>query len=52
MRSLAILAFAAFLGLAPAYAAEESSIPSQKWSFDGPLGTYDRASLQRGFQVS
>jgi ubiquinol-cytochrome c reductase cytochrome c1 subunit len=51
MRSLALAAFAAFLGLAPAYAAEESSIPSQKWSFDGPLGTYDRASLQRGFQV-
>ena len=21
------------------------------WSFDGPFGTYDRASLQRGFQV-
>jgi ubiquinol-cytochrome c reductase cytochrome c1 subunit len=24
---------------------------SVAWSFDGPLGTYDRASLQRGFQV-
>jgi ubiquinol-cytochrome c reductase cytochrome c1 subunit len=21
------------------------------WSFDGPFGHYDRASLQRGFQV-
>src|SRR5690242_6593687 len=51
MRSLAILAFAAFVGLAPAHAAEGPSIPSQKWSFSGPLGTYDRASLQRGFQV-
>ena len=26
-------------------------IPEQSWSFDGVFGTYDRASLQRGFQV-
>ncbi len=26
-------------------------VPAMKWSFDGPFGTYDRASLQRGFQV-
>jgi ubiquinol-cytochrome c reductase cytochrome c1 subunit len=25
--------------------------PAQRWSFDGVFGTYDRASLQRGFQV-
>lgn len=25
--------------------------PKQSWSFDGPFGTFDRASLQRGFQV-
>ncbi|PZQ46057.1 MAG: cytochrome C [Micavibrio aeruginosavorus] len=25
--------------------------PKQDWPFNGPLGTYDRASLQRGFQV-
>ncbi len=25
--------------------------PSQDWSFNGIFGTYDRASLQRGFQV-
>jgi ubiquinol-cytochrome c reductase cytochrome c1 subunit len=25
--------------------------PSQEWSFDGIFGTYDTASLQRGFQV-
>ena len=24
---------------------------SQHWSFDGVFGTYDRAALQRGFQV-
>ncbi len=23
----------------------------QNWSFDGPFGTYDRAALQRGFEV-
>ncbi len=23
----------------------------ERWSFDGPFGVYDRASLQRGFQV-
>lgn len=25
--------------------------PAQDWSFSGPLGTYDRAALQRGFLV-
>lgn len=25
--------------------------PKQDWSFHGPFGTYDRAALQRGFQV-
>ncbi len=26
-------------------------LPNVDWSFSGPFGTYDRASLQRGFQV-
>ena len=26
-------------------------VPKQKWSFKGLLGTYEKASLQRGFQV-
>jgi ubiquinol-cytochrome c reductase cytochrome c1 subunit len=26
-------------------------LPSEYWSFDGPFGTFDRAALQRGFQV-
>jgi ubiquinol-cytochrome c reductase cytochrome c1 subunit len=51
MRILALAAVAAFAALAPAQAAETPSIPSQKWSFGGVLGTYDRAALQRGFQV-
>jgi ubiquinol-cytochrome c reductase cytochrome c1 subunit len=36
----------------PAAAAEEEiSLPKQEWSFNGPFGTYDKASAQRGFQV-
>src|SRR5438270_10855270 len=52
MRKLA-LAFgaAAALGLGTAFAAEEPKLPSEHWSFEGPFGTYDRAALQRGFQV-
>jgi ubiquinol-cytochrome c reductase cytochrome c1 subunit len=39
---------------APAARAQEEAmppLPSERWSFDGPFGTYDRAALQRGFQV-
>src|SRR6266851_3933794 len=39
------------LGLATAAFAEEAKLPSERWSFDGVFGTYDRAALQRGFQV-
>jgi ubiquinol-cytochrome c reductase cytochrome b/c1 subunit len=35
----------------PASAAESVQPPRQKWSFAGPFGKYDRAQLQRGFQV-
>lgn len=31
--------------------AEPPSFPKQKWSFNGVRGTFDRAALQRGFQV-
>jgi ubiquinol-cytochrome c reductase cytochrome b/c1 subunit len=34
-----------------AKAAEDFVPPSQKWSFSGPFGTYDRASLQRGLKI-
>src|SRR5260221_6222981 len=50
MRKLA-LALAAALSLGTASAAEEAKLPSEHWSFDGIFGTYDRAALQRGFQV-
>jgi ubiquinol-cytochrome c reductase cytochrome c1 subunit len=36
---------------AAAAATEEVELPNIKWSFDGPLGTYDRGALQRGFQI-
>jgi ubiquinol-cytochrome c reductase cytochrome c1 subunit len=35
----------------PAVASEAPVPPKQSWSFSGPFGTYDRAALQRGFQV-
>ena len=36
----------------PAEAAEDApKPPAQKWSFDGPFGTFDAASRQRGFQI-
>ena len=34
-----------------AEAAEGAKPPSQHWGFSGMFGTFDRASLQRGFQV-
>src|SRR6202048_2065416 len=47
----AVLAAAA-VAPAPAGAAGEAPpLPHQEWSFYGVFGTYDRASLQRGFQV-
>ncbi|HVL72798.1 MAG TPA: cytochrome c1 [Beijerinckiaceae bacterium] len=35
----------------PANAAAGIAPPTQRWSFQGPFGTFDRAQLQRGFQV-
>jgi ubiquinol-cytochrome c reductase cytochrome c1 subunit len=58
IKSLAILmASALFAGAA--VAAEEGETPhyplkkpnNYEWSFSGPLGTYDKEQLQRGFQV-
>jgi len=37
--------------LGPARAEEAPKLASQTWSFDGVFGTYERAALQRGFQV-
>jgi ubiquinol-cytochrome c reductase cytochrome c1 subunit len=53
MMKRTLLIAAAVLGLAaPAFAAGETPVPPrQKWSFQGPFGTFDRAQLQRGFKV-
>ena len=50
-RILLALAGAAALTMGAAQAADEPQLPDSKWSFEGPFGTYDRAELQRGFQV-
>lgn len=34
-----------------ALAVEAPKPPEQSWSFEGPFGTWDRAQLQRGYQV-
>lgn len=52
MKKIAALAIAvSLLGAASVHAAEAPTPPSQRWSFDGLFGTFDRAALQRGFQV-
>jgi ubiquinol-cytochrome c reductase cytochrome c1 subunit len=47
----AALSAVVLLASALARAADETPLPHQEWSFDGVFGTYDLASLQRGFQV-
>jgi ubiquinol-cytochrome c reductase cytochrome c1 subunit len=53
MRPVRLAAIGALLVLAgaPAMAQETPALPKQNWSFSGPLGTFDRAAAQRGFQV-
>jgi len=52
-RLLAIAAAGLSLGAAGVARAEEGvpAFPHVNWSFEGPFGTFDRASAQRGFQV-
>lgn len=54
MKKLAVIA-AVLLGLGTASSAqaagETPEPPERQWSFDGVFGTFDRAQLQRGFQV-
>lgn len=48
----AVLAVAAVLGAAPAFAASHATEPKHvDFSFEGPLGKFDRGALQRGFKV-
>ena len=45
------LASQALVSQARAQGHEAVEPPKQSWSFNGPFGTFDRASAQRGFQV-
>src|SRR6266567_6497063 len=46
----ALVLVGGFAGIAQAQE-EPPPPPHQQWSFDGVFGTFDRAALQRGFQV-
>jgi ubiquinol-cytochrome c reductase cytochrome c1 subunit len=47
-----LLAALCAMGPLTASAAEETiTLPNERWSFDSPLGTFDLASAQRGFQI-
>ncbi len=48
---LGTLAAAALVFASPAFASEGVEIKKEAWSFSGPLGTFDKNQLQRGFQV-
>ncbi|MCC7036402.1 MAG: cytochrome c1 [Alphaproteobacteria bacterium] len=51
-KTLSMLAVAAVISAAtPAFASEAEVPPHQKWPHQGVFGTYDKAALQRGFQV-
>ena len=47
------LALGLSLGTAAAAADNGAALPPKdvSWPFNGPFGTYDRGTLQRGFQV-
>ncbi|HEY8191800.1 MAG TPA: cytochrome c1 [Alphaproteobacteria bacterium] len=45
------LPFSAYAGEGEEHSHEAAHIEKQDWSFKGAFGTYDRASLQRGFEV-
>jgi ubiquinol-cytochrome c reductase cytochrome c1 subunit len=51
MRSLTLAAALAVGFVLPAAANDEIHIPKQQWHHDGAFGTFDRAQLQRGFQI-
>ena len=51
MRHLVAFALSVFV-IGPALAAGGAvDLTKRKWSFNGPFGTFDKAAMQRGFQV-
>ena len=51
LKKLTFLVFTMIVFINPLYGAESSDLLKVKWSFKGLTGKFDRASLQRGFQV-
>lgn len=49
--AIAAAVFLASIGLLLGPARAEEALPHEQWSFDGVFGTYNRAALQRGYQV-
>tara|TARA_B100001093_G_scaffold502832_1_gene556331 strand:+ start:346 stop:1131 length:786 start_codon:yes stop_codon:yes gene_type:complete len=50
-KTLLLIVFIAFFSFNASYSAEQNSLLKVNWSFKGLTGKFDRASLQRGFQV-
>ncbi len=50
MRAVSLGLILAAVAAVPAMA-QEDKLMHTNWSFNGPFGTYDRASAQRGFQI-
>ena len=48
---IALLAYAGVMTTPVAAAGGGGDIIDHEWTFDGPFGYFDKASLQRGFQV-
>lgn len=49
--AIVTLFFGVCEGLCSEHSQDSSALPDQVWSFEGPFGTFDKAQLQRGFQV-
>jgi len=51
LKKLVLLVFTTIIFINPLYSAESGDLLKVKWSFKNLTGKFDRASLQRGFQV-
>jgi ubiquinol-cytochrome c reductase cytochrome c1 subunit len=51
IRQIVLALMVIFLSSKPSFAAESTELLNVNWSFKGLTGKFDRASLQRGFQV-
>jgi len=51
LKKLTFLIFTIIIFINPLYGSESNNLLKVKWSFKGLTGKFDRASLQRGFQV-